>query len=72
MPVRGIRGAICVSENNEEAILVKTLELLNEMVRCNPTLESKDVASVLFSVTKDLNATFPAKAASRKHFLFYE
>ena len=63
MPVRGIRGAITVTANTPAAILSATTELLTAVMRANPTLKSKDLASVIFSITDDLHAEYPAKAA---------
>ena len=63
MPVRGIRGAITVEENSEAAILAATKELLIELVNRNKELATKDISSAWFTVTHDLDATFPAKAA---------
>lgn len=61
MGVRGVRGAITVEENSEQAILEGTAFMLEEIIREN-NLEADDVASVLLTVTPDLNATFPARA----------
>ena len=62
MKVRGIRGAITVTEDTEEAIITATTELLNEIIAANG-LEEDNVASVTFSLTPDLNSAFPAVAA---------
>lgn len=62
MFIRGIRGAITVSENSKEAIVSATKELLLEMISKND-LHFPDVASMFFSVTPDLTAAFPAAAA---------
>ena len=59
---RGIRGATTVEVNEKKAILAATRELLTLMVEANG-IEVEDVASVIFSTTPDLNATFPAIAA---------
>lgn len=61
-PVRGIRGATTVTENTREAILTATAELLQVIVDRNG-LSTEDVVSVLFTMTPDLNAVFPAAAA---------
>lgn len=61
MMVRGIRGAITVSKNDEEEILTATKELFLEICKANH-LQPEDVASIFITVTPDLNATFPAKA----------
>lgn len=62
MMVRGIRGAISVDANNSHAILSATRRLLEVMVAENQ-LCSENVASVIFTVTRDLDAAFPALAA---------
>jgi chorismate mutase len=62
MRVRGLRGAITVEENTSDAILNATTLLLEELVRTNE-VEEEDVASVIFTTTPELTASFPAKAA---------
>lgn len=62
MACRGIRGAITVKENEVEQIKSASSRLLKEMIETNNILEN-DIVSIFFSVTEDLNATFPAKAA---------
>ncbi len=59
---RGIRGAVAVEENSATAILTATVTLLSEIVAAN-ALVPGDVASVIFSVTPDLDAVYPARAA---------
>jgi chorismate mutase len=59
---RGVRGAITVTRNDAEAILAATRELLEHMISANGILE-RDVASVFFSTTPDLDAVYPAAAA---------
>ena len=60
--VRGIRGAITVERDETEAIVTATKRLLGEMVARN-RIELEDIASILFSLTRDLHASFPALAA---------
>ncbi|OLC19161.1 MAG: chorismate mutase [Chloroflexi bacterium 13_1_40CM_68_21] len=62
MPVRGIRGATTVAKNEERAIYAATLELLTTIVKLNG-VRPEDVGYVWFTVTDDLNASFPADAA---------
>jgi len=62
MATRGIRGATTVEHNDRDEILAATTELLAVIVRLNG-LRSEDVAYVLFTVTADLDAEFPAFAA---------
>jgi chorismate mutase len=63
MPVRGLRGAITVSADDSEAILAATRELLSIILNANPTLQSEDIASGLFTTTEDLRTAYPAQAA---------
>lgn len=62
--VRAIRGATTVETNTESEILDATCELLMKMTEQNG-MDKDDIISVIFSVTTDLNATFPAVAARR-------
>lgn len=62
MITKGIRGAITVEENTEEAIKKATIELLNELVKKN-NIELSMISHVIFTLTQDLNAAFPAKFA---------
>ncbi len=59
---KGIRGAITVEANNENAIKQATLELLQELVERNQ-ITPNDISHAFFTLTKDLNAAFPAKFA---------
>ena len=59
---RGIRGATTASANTAEDILEATDELMRTVIALNE-LEPADVASVIFTTTPDLTATFPALAA---------
>ena len=59
---RGIRGATTVKENTAEAIWAATRELLEQIVAANG-VRSEEIAAVLFSVTPDLDAAYPAVAA---------
>jgi chorismate mutase len=63
MPVRGVRGAIDVSENRSESILAATHELLSAILEANPSLRSADLASGIFTTTEDLSTAYPAQAA---------
>ena len=62
MYIRGIRGATTVNHNQESDILQETKVLLETIIRKN-NLQIDDIASIFFSVTQDLDAAFPAKAA---------
>ena len=61
---RGIRGATTVTENDANAILGATQELLEQIVAQND-VRTEDVASVIFTATPDLDAAYPAVAARR-------
>ncbi len=60
--MKAIRGAIGVPENTAEAIAAATVELLEEIARRN-RLTVDEVVSMFFTLTPDLNADFPARAA---------
>lgn len=62
MITKGIRGAITVDENSPEAIGSAVIKLLQEIVRKN-NIDLEYISHVIFSVTPDLNADFPAKYA---------
>lgn len=62
MRVRGIRGAISVDVDDAETIAAATQRLLRAMIERNG-VELDDISSVLFSLTPDLRAAFPALAA---------
>lgn len=63
MSTRGIRGAIDVAEDSPEAILCAAKKLLRKIIQMNEGLDPEDMASVMFTMTPDLTATFPALAA---------
>jgi chorismate mutase len=60
--LQGIRGATTVEENDAQQILQATDELLRELIAANQ-LQPDDIVSGLFTMTADLNAAFPARAA---------
>ena len=62
MMCRGVRGATTVNENSKEAMLQATREMLEYIVRVNE-IQPDDIASVYFTTTEDLPATYPAIAA---------
>jgi chorismate mutase len=59
---RGIRGAITAGAGDGAAINAATKRLLTEIVSRNE-IELDDIASILFTMTPDLHAAFPALAA---------
>ena len=62
MITKGIRGAITVKENSSEAICEATIKLLEEIIKRN-NIEINLISHVIFSLTSDLDAEFPAKFA---------
>lgn len=59
--IRGVRGATTVTGNNEAQMLTNTKALIEDMVAKNDIVV-ETVSHVFISVTKDLNACFPAKS----------
>ncbi|MEP0800670.1 chorismate mutase [Funiculus sociatus] len=60
--VRAIRGATTASENTVEAMREVVTELLDELEKRNQ-LHADQIISATFSVTRDLDAVFPAAIA---------
>lgn len=69
MATRGIRGAITVKKNENDAIVFATEMLLEKMVTVN-RIKVEDIASIIFSVTSDLTKEFPAMAAREMGWLY--
>jgi chorismate mutase len=63
MPVRGIRGAIDVANDQPGLILEATQALISAILEANPKLRSEDIACGIFTTTQDLNSAYPAQAA---------
>ncbi len=61
--LRGIRGATTVERDDADEILMATRELLEEMLRVNRIEDYDVIASIFFTTTPDLHATFPAEGA---------
>ncbi len=59
---KAVRGAITVDENTADCICSATIELLNNIIKQNEISEN-EIVSVIFTLTPDLNAEFPAKPA---------
>lgn len=62
MRCRGIRGATTTAANSREAILAATRELLETLVARND-VPVEEITSAFFTVTDDLDAEHPARAA---------
>ena len=65
---RGVRGATTVQENTRDAILKATRQMLALMIRRNQ-IDAADISSAIFTVTRDVNAEFPALAARQLGWL---
>ncbi len=65
---RGVRGATTADGNTSNDILQATRQLLALMIRLNG-IRPEDVGSAIFTVTKDLDAEFPALAARQLGWL---
>ena len=62
--ITAIRGATTSTGNTFEEIENSVVELINELILRN-CLEPKNFLSITFSVTKDLDACFPASIARK-------
>ncbi len=62
MPIRGIRGATVVGADGRGLILNATKELLEKIVIAND-VDVDDIASIMFTMTRDLRSAYPARAA---------
>ena len=62
--MRAVRGAITVAADDADEIVRATSELLEEMFHRNE-VDRADLVSVIFTVTHDLTAEFPAAAARK-------
>jgi chorismate mutase len=60
--VRALRGATTVDADTAEEIGERTVALLEAMFDQND-VDHDDLISIVFTVTEDLSATFPASAA---------
>ena len=61
MSIVSIRGAITVENNTSQEISIATKELFDEIILQN-NLNVENIIHIIFSMTKDLNAIYPAKA----------
>lgn len=62
MPTRAIRGATVAAENSQDAILGAARELLTAIIEAN-ALDPADLISIIFTLTPDLDAGYPTRAA---------
>jgi chorismate mutase len=63
--VRAIRGATTASENTIESIREAVTELLDELETHNQ-IDHDDIISAVFTMTRDLDAIFPAAIARER------
>lgn len=63
--IQAIRGAITVPQNVADDIAAATHELI-DAIETHNRLSPEHIISVTFSVTKDLDALFPAAAARQR------
>ena len=64
MILYAIRGATTVEENTPQQILERTTTLLESIIKKNG-IDYKDIVSIIFTGTKDLDAQYPAVAARK-------
>ncbi len=62
MQLRGIRGAVTLKSNTKEEIKTAVIELVQKILASN-SVNKEDIAFIIFTVTSDINADFPAKYA---------
>ena len=62
MPVRAIRGAVCLQRDDPQEMREAVAELLTAMLARN-SVTTDEVVSVLLTSTPDLVSAFPALAA---------
>lgn len=58
----GIRGATTADTNTPEAIYEASVELVSKLVEINK-IDKNQIVHVIFTVSPDITADFPAKAA---------
>ncbi|AWE06996.1 chorismate mutase [Lysinibacillus sp. 2017] len=59
--IRGIRGAITITEDQAQDVWDETAKLVQEVAKQN-AIKPEDIASVTISTTPDIRSAFPAKA----------
>jgi chorismate mutase len=63
MSMRGVRGAAIAADDCRVSILRTTRNLLLSIQEKNPSLKIEDIASILFTLSEDLQSAYPAEAA---------
>ena len=59
--MRALRGATTVDNNTKDEIFGATIEMMNEIISLN-NITPSDICDIIFTVTPDLTAVFPAAA----------
>ncbi len=59
----GVRGATTSDNNTSEAIYEASVELVSKLVNINE-IDKNEIVHVIFTVSPDITADFPAKAAA--------
>lgn len=67
--MRAIRGAITVDNNTKEDIKLASQELITKIIDENE-LEEKDIISITFTATDDLDKLYPAEAIRKLGFKY--
>ncbi len=67
---RGIRGAITIDADTPEMIEKATVELFSKIIESNE-IAIEDISHILFTMTKDLKTSFPAKFVRRNFKIQY-
>lgn len=65
--LRGARGAIQVNRNDAKLIEEAAEKLMSSLIEANQ-IEKSRVSAVIFTLTPDLNAAFPAVVRNRIHW----
>ena len=65
MSIISLRGAITADNNTTADISSATEELFKQIIQAN-SINTEDIIHIIFSVTKDLNAIYPAKVLREK------
>ena len=65
LKLQALRGATTTQSNETKAIETAVRQLVSELAKRNE-LEPEHIVSIIFSVTNDLNACFPAAIARRQ------
>ena len=70
MYCRGVRGAITIEDDTPAAIEKATVELFAKILDVNK-IEIEDISHIIFTLTKDIKTSFPAKFVRRNFKIQY-